>query len=135
MGTRHWDDDEIISSLYGLGPSDGHPAECESCARRLRALVAARERVLELPPVSEGLLTRQRTSIGQRIQAPAWRPGWLSFAFATATAAVVLLAVTLYRPAPVSEPSDAEFFAEVYSIVGTEPLAVEPMHALFEVEQ
>jgi hypothetical protein len=57
-----------------------------------------------------------------------------------ATAAVLLLAVVLYRPAPAPKESgplsDAEFFAEVYSLArSSEPVAAEPMHALFEEEQ
>ncbi len=57
-----------------------------------------------------------------------------------ATAAIILLAVLLYRPAPAPQPapvsSDAELFSEVYSMVqSSEPKAAEPIHALFEVQQ
>jgi hypothetical protein len=47
------------------------------------------------------------------------------------------LAVLLYRPAPAPKPpSDSEIFADVYSLASSsEPLAAEPMHALFEEEQ
>jgi|WetSurMetagenome_2_1015567.scaffolds.fasta_scaffold371711_2 hypothetical protein len=140
MGSRHWDDHELIGRLYGLGPEDGHLEECEHCAGRWSALVRAREQVLALPSVSEELMARQRLAIRRSLETPARNRRWLSYGSVVATAAVLVLAVLLYRPAPapkVSESlSDAEFFAEVYSLArSSEPVAAEPIHALFEEEQ
>ena len=140
MGSRHWDDHELIERLYGLGPEDGHLEECEHCAGRFGALVSAREQVLAPPSVSEELMTRQRLAIRRSLETPARNRRWLSYGSVVATAAVLVLAVLLYRPAPaptVSESlSDAEFFAEVYSLArSSEPVAAEPIHALFEEEQ
>jgi anti-sigma factor RsiW len=140
MGSRHWDDQELIERLYGLGPVDGHLDECEHCAGRFGALVSAREQVLAPPSVSEELMTRQRLAIRRSLETPGRNRRWLPYGSAVATAAVLLLAVLLYRPAPPPKASgtlsDAEFFAEVYSLAkSSEPVAAEPMHALFEEEQ
>jgi hypothetical protein len=134
---RHWDDQELIERLYGLGPEDGHLDECERCAARMSALLSARGQVLSPPVVSEELLARQRLAIRRSLQAPVAHRGWLPYVSAMATTAVLLLAVLLYRPAPAPKPpSDAEFFAEVYSLASSsEPVAAEPIHALFEEEQ
>ena len=139
MTVRHWTDDELIGRLYGLGPDDGHLGECEECAGRWRALEATRGLVLDPPPAPEEFLAGQRRAIHGRLEHPARRPGWLQLApAAVATAAVVVLAVVLHRSAPAPEPglSDAELYAEVYSMVESdEPLAVQPIRALFEEEQ
>ena len=140
MGSRHWNDHELIERLYGLGPEDGHLDECERCAGRWSALVSAREQALAPSCVSEELLARQRLAILRSLETPGIHRRWLPFGSAVATAAVLLLAVLLYRPAPAPKASesssDAEFFAEVYSLArSSEPVAAEPMHALFEEEQ
>jgi len=139
MSVGHWTDDELIGRIYGLGPGDGHLAECEECAGRWRALQAARRLVLDPPPAPEEFLAGQRRAIHGRLEHPVWRPAWLQLApAAVATAAVVVLAVVLHRPAPAPEPglSDAELFAEVYSMVQSdESLAVQPIRAMFEEEQ
>ncbi len=136
---EHWNDDELMERLYGLGPEDGHLRECAACGARWRALLQARGRVLEPPPIAEELLAAQRRAIYTRLEQPVSRRGWFSFApAAVATAAVLLLAVLLRGPAPRtnSEPSDTELFADVFVLAqGTEPQAVEPIHALFEVDQ
>ena len=140
MGVRHWDDHELIERLYGLGPEDGHLDECEHCAGRMSALLSARGQNLAPPAVAEELLARQRLAIRRSLETPGVHRRWLPYGSAVATAAVLLAAVLLYRPAPAPEPnrfpSDAEIFAEAYSLArSSEPLAAEPMHALFEEEQ
>jgi anti-sigma factor RsiW len=137
MGSRHWDDRELIERLYGVGPEDGHLDECDRCAGRWSALVSARDQVLAPPSISEELMARQRLAIRQSLENAGVQRGWLPYAWATATAAVLLAAVLLYRPAPAPEPlSDRQFFSDVYSMArSSEPLAAEPMHALFEEEQ
>jgi len=61
-----------------------------------------------------------------------------------ASLALLVLALLLSRPAPSPQPlmavsdapSETEFFAEIYDTVqATEPLAVAPIHSLFEEEQ
>jgi len=138
MTSRHWNDDELIARLYGLGPQDGHLEECGKCSARWRSLVAARERRPAEEPVSEEFLAAQRQSVIRRLDAGRGFRRWLIlWPPALATAAVVVLAVVLYRPSPVAprDPSDAELFAESYSLAqGLEPVAVEWVHGLFETE-
>jgi len=144
MRDRHWNDDELIARLYGIGPLDGHLEECEDCAGRWRQLLAARERVLQPPEVSEERMAALRRAVCDPLEQPArptWRPG---FAGALASLALLVLAILLSRPAPSpqplmavsSAPSETELFAEIYDTVQTtEPLAVAPIHSLFEEEQ
>lgn len=140
MKQRHWNDDELIARLYGVGPPDGHLEECEDCAGRWRRLLAARQRLLRPPEVSEKRMALLRHAINRRIEEPAenWRP---AFAGALATVALLFLALLLSRPAPSPEPlmavssapSEAELFAEIYDTAETaEPAAVAPIHSLFE---
>jgi anti-sigma factor RsiW len=141
MTTRHWNDDEFIGHLYGVGPEEGHLEQCEECTQRWQAALRVRRQVLAPPPASEQLLANQRLAIRRRLGTSTPRPGWLRLApAAIAAAAVVLLAVVLYRPAPAPAPGlgipDAELYADVYSMVqSNEPLAVQPVHALFEAQE
>jgi len=138
MGARHWDDEELISRLYGLSPGDGHLEACEECAERWRRLLAVREQVLARPPVSEDRMARQRQAVYGRLEGAGRGRRWLPYVPATAAAAFLLAAVLLYRPAPVPQPNltDDEFFSEVYSVArSSEPRAAEPIHALFEVQE
>jgi len=139
MNNVHWTDDQLIGRLYGVGPDDGHLERCEECAGRWRALEVSRALLLEPAPAPDEFLAGQRRAIYGRLEHGAGRRfGWLKLATAAAaTAAVVVLAVVLYRPAPAprSGLSDAELYAEVYSLVQSdEPLAIQPIHAIFEVE-
>lgn len=138
MSDAHWTDHQMVERLYGLGPGDGHIEQCEECADRWRALEASRARLLDQEPASEEFLAGQRRAIYGRLEPGAERPWWLQVAAtAAATAAVVLLAFLLHRPAPApySGLSDAELYAEVYSLVQSdEPMAILPVHAIFEVE-
>ena len=138
--SEHWSDDELIAQLYGVGPQDGHLDGCAKCADRLRTLTAARARVVQPPAAPEEFLAGQRRTIYRRLGDRQRSRALLPFASAMATAAIVLLAVLLYRPAPTPQrapvSSDAELFAEVYSMVqSSEPKAAEPIHALFEVQE
>ncbi|HSW49768.1 MAG TPA: hypothetical protein VLH09_06305 [Bryobacteraceae bacterium] len=140
MTTRHWEEDDLIGRLYGVGPEDGHLEECPECAGRWQALLAARQQVLEPPSVAEDLLAAQRRAIRRRVGAPGRRMGWLPYAASAAlgAAAVVLLVVLLRGPGPALVPafSDAELYAEAYAeAVSGETEALAPIHALFEVER
>lgn len=138
MTSRHLSDDELIERLYGLAPHEGHLDNCGECAARWRNLVAARERLAGAEPVPEELLAAQRRAVYRRLEADRGVRRWLSlWPPALATAAVVVLAVAMYRPSPVAprDPSDAELFADSYSLAQSlEPVAVEWMRGLFETE-
>jgi hypothetical protein len=138
--SEHWNDDELIAQLYGMGPQDGHLEGCAECADRWRALAATRARIVQPPAVPEGFVAGQRRAIYRRLESPERSRALLPYASAMATAVIVLLVVLIYRPAPTPQPapgsSDAELFAEVYSMVqSSEPKAAEPIHALFEVQK
>jgi hypothetical protein len=139
MITKHWDDDDLIRHLYGVGPAGGHLEDCAECAGRWQALLTARQGVLEPPSVSEELLAAQLRAIRGRMGASRNKPGWLGYASAAlATAAIIVVAVLLRGPGPAPAPvlSDAEVYAEAYSVAaGAEPDALAPMHELFEVER
>ncbi len=138
MTSRHWKEEELIARLYGVGPLDRHLEECGECAARWRRLLAARERQVTEEPVSEEFLAAQRQAVYGRLEAARSRSRWLAIGPpALATAAVVVLGIVLSRPSPVAprDPSDAELFAESYSLAQSlEPVAVEWMHGLFETE-
>ena len=138
MGARHWEDDELISRLYGLGPQDGHLEACEECAERWRRLVAVRGKVLARPPVPEDWMALQRQAVLGRLESARGGRRWLPYAPAMAAAVCALTAVLVYRPAPVARPilTDDELFSEAYSVAqSSEPQAAEPIHALFEVQE
>jgi hypothetical protein len=139
MTNRHWGDDDLIQHIYCIGPEDGHLEDCAECSARWRALLAVRQGVREPPLVPEEFLAAQRRAIRGRMDTSRSGTGWLGYASAAvATAAVVLVAVLLRGPGPAPAPilSDAELYLEAYSLaVGGEPEALEPMHALFEVER
>ncbi len=139
MSNTHWTDDQLIDRLYGLGPDDGHLERCRECAARWRALEASRACVREPSPASDEFLAGQRHAIRGRLERGSGRRAWLWLApAAAAAAAVVVLAVTLHRAEQARWPdiSDAELYAEVYSLVqGEEPMAILPVHAIFEVER
>jgi hypothetical protein len=139
MPDRHWSDDELISRLYGVGPQDGHLEECEDCGQRWRRFLAARERILKPPEVSQELLLRQRRRIYEKLEESEESRAW-SFAPALAVAIMLVLAFVVSGPTPSPEPSlassDAQFFSEIYSLVNTaEPQATEPIRGLFEAQQ
>ena len=137
MNGGHWNDDDFVGRLYGIGPGDAHLAECPDCAQRWQRLIEQRVRVLEPPNVPEAMLASQRREVQRRLERPGKGFRWLSFAAAGATAGAVMLAVLLYKPVPAPAPSasDHELYAEVYSLVQSdEPEAVEPIRALFEVQ-
>jgi anti-sigma factor RsiW len=139
MSGRHWHDDDLIAHLYGLGPEDGHLAGCEACAGRWRDLQAARQRLLAIPPLSEGDLACQREAAYRLTRRSRQRRIWLPLAPAAAALAVAVLAVVLHRPGqgpvPDAGVSDATLYADVYSLSQSEePEAVGAVHALFETE-
>lgn len=142
MEHEHYSEEELLARLYGLAPEDQGLIECPWCSRRWRALLERRAVVKNPLPVAETLLTRQRKAVTQAMERPARR--WLPVA-AVATVSTVILGVmlsfmTLKAPRPPAQPapqeiSDTELMVEVYTAVSaTEPQALDPVRALFEVE-
>jgi len=140
MSAEHWNDEQLVARLYGLGPADDHLARCADCRARWERIEHARGRLLgrELP-VSERLLSEQRRAVFDRLETD---DRFDLFRLIPSAAVVVLLLVALLvlQPGPVPAPqeavSDRELFQEVYSMVSDPaPRALEPVRSLFEVQQ
>ncbi len=140
MTERHLNDEELLVRLYGLRGDDGHLAACGLCRARWDDLRRLRKRLLEREPqIPEELLAEQRQSIYSSLER---RPTSIRLSPAPSLAAVLLILVilTVFRPAPEKvapdTPSDVQVFEEVFqTAAGTEPSAVEPVRSLFEVQQ
>ena len=135
--SKHFSDEDLIDRLYEVGREDSHLEQCEDCRRRWLRLLTLRREVLEPPKIPEELLAAQRRSIYRRLEAESGSTWWLRPAPALAAAAVVVLGILLSRPTPAPQPTlaanDTQFFTEIYSMVeNAEPMAVAPIHGLFE---
>ncbi|MBK9167333.1 MAG: hypothetical protein IPM24_07685 [Bryobacterales bacterium] len=137
MRNGHWNQDELIAWLYGVGPEDGHLDSCGECrakAERLQSRMT--EARMAEPDVHPAFLARQRRSVLDRIAGGAPSPArWLATA---AVAAMLLMAVALQSPSPQPEAltassADTELFEDVFNTVAwAEPEAVAPLYGLFE---
>ena len=140
----HWTDEQLIASLYGVGPENGHLRECADCQQRLSALGAnrqAREReAANTEDVSFAFLTAQRRRIYARLAEPL--RGWsgLSARRWASTAATLLVLgsgfvmIEQYRhELAESEISDAQLAQEVSRMSeDLEAQPVAPLQGLFE---
>jgi hypothetical protein len=137
MTERHWSEDDLLNHLYGVGPDDGHPDLCAECRVRLERLRQRRLEMTAEPEFSVEEMAAQRRRIYGRLGDPPRRrvPGWPP---AIATAALLVVAVVLSRPAPVAEvklasSGESQFYTEIYQSMGSvEPRAAEPIHGLFD---
>ena len=136
---RHWTDDELIDSIYGIGPVDGHLESCAECRGRRSRLEWRRLDATVAVEPSASRLAAQRRAVYERAGSHRW-PGWARAV--AAPAAVGALAVTLMvsRPAPPvrveTATVDPQLFADAWAAAVTEePRAAEPIHALFEEAQ
>jgi hypothetical protein len=140
MTERHWGDEELLSRLYGFGADDGHLEQCEQCRARWNDLKLGREKLLaRQPQIPVEFLSAQRRAINARLER---KPYWIRPPLAPSLTALLLILVilTVFRPAPEKEPqdtiSDVQVFEDVFNTAaGTEPSAVEPVRSLFEVQQ
>ena len=140
MEEKHWSADEFLARLYGVGPLNAHLETCAECRARLEALQLRRESLRAgIPELPAGFLARQRQAIYYRLEG---RALWMPLQPASLLAAVLLAFVimTVLRPAPPGlapdTTSDAEVFEEVFAVAtSAEPIAVEPVRSLFEVQQ
>jgi anti-sigma factor RsiW len=135
---RHWNIDELIDRLYGLREADEHLGSCGECGRRLQELQARRAAVTAAAPVRTAMLVTQRRAVLDRIEAPSRR--MLRWVPALTAACLLAAGVYVYRPmhAPLPHPesSDAQLFADIYSVEeSAEPRAAAPMHELFQEGQ
>jgi hypothetical protein len=135
---RHWTDDELIDSIYGIGPLDGHLDTCVECRGR-RANIDLRRSGLETAPeLPATVLAAQRRAVYARAERAMPGTGWIRAAFATAGVAALALTLMITRtpdrPVPVDTASvDTQLFADAWAAVASEePRAAQPIHALFE---
>lgn len=140
MADRHWNDDEILARLYDVGPEDGHLEACDECRKRLEALQLRRKSLrAREPEVPADFLAGQRHTIYERLERKPllFRP---QLAPSLAALLLVLVIMTVFRPAPQRQAmgpvSDANVFEDVFKIATSiEPSAVEPVRSLFEEQQ
>ncbi len=70
----HWTDDELLATIYGIGPSANHLDGCPECRSRLASMQVSRQSIDGNAPVSSGVdaafLAAQRRAIYARIQQP-----------------------------------------------------------------
>jgi hypothetical protein len=132
----HLSDDDLIGLVYGIGEGKSHVAGCSDCAARLDMF---RDKRAELAPsiaVQADFLAAQRRAIYARMDRP--QPSRLKWAPALAAVCLLAIGVYEYRTVPVThiDSSDAQLFSEVYTMAqSAEPLAAEPIQALFEDNQ
>ena len=142
MNGRHWTDDDLISSMYGIGPQRDHLDECAECRERWKAFQSRRTEITVEPDVSAEFLAAQRRTIYQRIDRGPQRMRRLAPVFVAMLA--LLIALIVYRPqASETSPSttrlmsssDDQLTTDIYSMEqSAEPRAAKAMHALFEPE-
>jgi hypothetical protein len=139
MSSRHWTDDDLINSIYGIGPEHDHLDQCPECRARWLTLQSRRSEITVEPEVSTDFLAAQRRMIYQRIEQRPQRMRRLAPAFVAMLA--LLIALMVYRPAtspppaPLSSSSDEQLTTDIYSMEqSSEPQAARAMHALFEGE-
>jgi predicted anti-sigma-YlaC factor YlaD len=147
--TNHLSNDELVNLVYGVGAS-GHIAsehinDCRECSDRFEQLRERRAMAADALPVSHEFLAAQRRNIYARMgERPQARMKWVPAL--AAAACLVAVGVFSYHPAQVATPEapdarvethvDAQLFADVYSMEQSmEPLAAQPIHALFEQDK
>ena len=138
---QHLTTDQLIDRLYGVG-ADGHLNECSECSERFLQLRERKEMAAEALPASYEFLAAQRRSIYARMgERPQARMRWVP----ALAAALCLVAAGVFGPdafvhhpvAQVAKPVvvDPQLFSDVYSMEQSmEPLAAQPIHALFDQE-
>jgi hypothetical protein len=137
--SHHLSSDELVNLVYGVGAS-GHINDCCECSDRLEQLRERRVMAADALPVSHEFLAAQRRNIYARMgERPQARMKWVP---ALAAACLVAVGVFSYHPAQVAVPEaaethvDAQLFADVYSMEQSmEPIAAQPIHALFEQDK
>jgi hypothetical protein len=139
MNGRHWTDEDLINSIYGIGPQRDHLDQCPECRERWLAFQSRRSEITVEPEVSADFLAAQRRMIYHRIEQGPQRMRRLVPAFVAMLA--LLIALMVHRPGstpapgPSLSPSDEQLTSDIYSMEqSSEPQAARAMHALFEGE-
>jgi hypothetical protein len=141
----HWTDEQILASLYDLGPKDGHLRRCEHCNSRHAALSSNRCAIeaarSDNEEVSLEFLLLQRRAICRRLdtgRVPWTMFGWRRWAPALLTVLLLAGVTAMYQERHVRQftrpqPSDAQLALEVSAMAQewqAEPAV--PLQGLFE---
>jgi hypothetical protein len=139
---QHLTTDQLVDRLYGIEPGD-HIDDCHECAERFLELQERKEMAAQPLPASYEFLAAQRRSIYARMgERPQARMRWVP----ALAAALCLVAAGVFGPDAfvhhpvaqvVAKPVvvDPQLFSDVYSMEQSmEPLAAQPIHALFDQE-
>ncbi len=151
-GGTHLNDQELLDRLYGISEPGEHLGSCADCTARWQEMLARKATITTVAEVSADILAAQRRAIYARLgERPRSSYRWIP---ALAAACLIVAAFFVNRPgntppapvratAPVhvtapahSETSDAQLFAEVYSMQESmEPRAAAPIRALFQDQE
>ena len=135
MESRHCTADELIDILYGIGPGGEHAEGCPECAARLAEMRTRRRESWTDAAFTDAALADQFRRWRNRVEAVEARPGW-PWRIAAATAALVLLTVTIFpRKTPLAV-DDGRLFEDAFQkALAVEPTPLAPMENLFERSQ
>jgi hypothetical protein len=111
----HWTDEELVNSLYGVGPESNHLEGCADCQARLADMRANRTSLEIAEDISFDFLAAQRRAIYQRLEQPVrW---WSSFSVELAK----------------ERAADAKLLQEVSAMaMDSGSASAEPLQGLFE---
>jgi hypothetical protein len=139
----HWTDEQLIASLYEVGPANNHLDSCGACVLRRSVLLANREKLESLAhpglDVSFQILAGQRRAVYKKLEARSAVPlHWRRWAPVALTVLILGSAAALYdlrqpTKVPGTQLSDAQLALEVSRMSQdwqAEPTA--PLQALFE---
>jgi anti-sigma factor RsiW len=140
MQDKHWTDDELVSTLFDVGPTGGHLERCPDCARRYQSIKQKHAGIQQASaPVTESRLAAQRRAVRAQLEK---RDRTLFPILAPSLAAVVLLILGVFiafrpdatKPAEqvpaIVEDREIEEIFQLSS--NSEPAAIEPVQSLFE---
>jgi hypothetical protein len=133
---EHLSTDQLVDRIYEVG-QDAHLDHCADCRARLERLLEMRAASAAPSAVASSFLAAQRRNIYARMgEKPQTRAKWVP---AMAAACLIVAGVLVHRPEPQTvkpEVYDAQLFSDVYSMEqSTEPIAAQPIHAIFDQEQ
>ena len=129
---RHWTEDELIESIYGIGPADGHLDTCSECRSRRDVIEHRRAGQQTRPDLPASFLAAQRRAVYARAEQHLPRSVWFGAAVACAGVSVLAVGLVITRPSDTAA-ADSKLIADAYAAVAADvPRAAEPINALFE---
>jgi hypothetical protein len=141
--SAHLTDNELIDQVYGIAEACDHLRACESCAARLEAMHARKSAHAFAGEPAPAFFTQQHSQVLAKIENPRRSYRWVPALAAACLAVAGFFAYPTKTPVPPPhpvvaqvEPSDAQLYAEVYSMrESTEPTAASPIRALIQEQE